>query len=46
MIRYLNSMLDLNLFAKELSEPESYGELVFKLKKIVDANYFQRSLLK
>ena len=26
-----------------LSEPEFYGDLVYKLKKIVGSNFFQRS---
>ena len=29
-----------------LSEPEFFGDLVYKLKKIVGSNNFQRSLLK
>ena len=46
MIWYLNSKLDLNLLCQGLSEPEFYGDLVYKLKKIVGSNNFQRSSLK
>ena len=40
MIWYLNFELDLNLLRQGLSEPEIYGNLVYKLKKIVGSNYF------
>ena len=44
MIRYLNSKLDLNLSgAKEL---EFYGDLVYKLKKIVFSNNFSAHFIK
>ena len=37
---YLNSELDLNIFCQGVSGPESYGDLVYKLKKIVGSNNF------
>ena len=47
MIWYLNSKLDLNLSCtKNFRNPEFYGDLVYKLKKIVGSDNFQRSLLK
>ena len=40
-------MLGLNTLLRHgLSEPEFYGDLVYKLKKIVGSKIFQRSLLK
>ena len=35
-----------SLLRQGLSEPDFYGDLVYKLKKIVGSNNFQRSLLK
>ena len=35
-----------SLLPKGLSQPEFYGDLVYKLKQIVGSNNFQRSLLK
>ena len=35
-----------SLLRKDLSQPEFYGDLVYKLKKIVCSNNFQRSSLK
>ena len=35
-----------SLLCQGLSEPEFYGDLVYKLKKIVGSNNFQRSSLK
>ena len=35
-----------SLLCQELSEPEFYGDLVYKLKKIVGSKKFQRSSLK
>ena len=35
-----------SLLRQRLSEPEFNGDLVYKLKKIVGSNYFQRSSLK
>ena len=43
MIWYLDSKLDMR---QERPEPEFNGNLVYKLKKIVGANNFQRSSLK
>ena len=34
------------LFGQGLSEPEFYGDLLYKLKKIVGSNNFQGSSLK
>ena len=42
LIWYLNSKWDLNL----LSEPEFYGDLVYKLKKIVGPNNFSAQFIK
>ena len=42
MIWYLNSKLDLN----GLSEHEFYGDLVYKLKKIVGSNNFSVQFIK
>ena len=46
MIWYLNSKLDLNLLRHGLSEPEFYGDLVYKLKKIVGSNNFSAQFIK
>ena len=46
MISYLNSKLDLNYLARRTSEPEFYGDLVFKLKKIVGSNNFSAQFIK
>ena len=35
-----------SLLRQGLSEPDFYGDLVYKLKKIVGSNNFQRSSLK
>ena len=35
-----------SLLHQGLSEPEFYGDLVYKLKKIIGPNMFQRSLFK
>ena len=35
-----------SLLRKRLSEPDFYGDLVYKLKKIIGSYNFQRSLLK
>ena len=43
MIWFLNSK---SLLHQGLSEPDFYGDLVCKLKKIVGSNIFQRSSLK
>ena len=46
MIWYLNSKLDLNLScAKDFPNREFYGDLVYKLKKIIGSNNFQSSSL-
>ena len=46
MIWYLNSKLDLkHLLRQGLSEPEFYGDLVYKLK-IVDSNKFSAQIIK
>ena len=46
MIWYLNSKLDLNLsLCQGLSEPEFYGDLVYKLKKIVGSNNFSAQFI-
>ena len=46
MIWYLNSKLDLNILRRGLSEPEFYGDLVYKLKKIVGSNNFSTQFIK
>ena len=48
MIWFLNSKLDLNLScAKDsVSEPDFYGDLVYKLKKIVGSNNFSAQFIK
>ena len=47
MICYLNSKLDLNLSCiKDFLEPEFYGDLVYKLKKIVCPNNFSAQFIK
>ena len=44
---FLNSKFDFNHSgAKDFSEPDFYGDLVYTLKKIVGSNNFQRSSLK
>ena len=42
----MNSNLDLNLSCIGLSEPEFYGDLVYKLKKIVGSNNFSAQFIK
>ena len=42
MIWFQNSKLDLNL----LLEPDFYGDLVYKLKEIVDSNNFSAQFIK
>ena len=44
MIQYLNSKLNFNLSCT--NEPEFYGDLVYKLKKIVDLNSFSAQFIK
>ena len=46
--RYLNSKLDLNLslIRQGLSEHEFYGDLVYKLKKIVGSNNFSAQFIR
>ena len=46
MIWYLNSKLDLNLLRQGLSEPEFYGDLVYKLKTIVGSYNFSAQFIK
>ena len=48
MIWYLNSNLDLNLLnlAPRTLEPEFYGDLVYKLQKIVGFNIFLAQFIK
>ena len=46
MIWYLNSKLDLNLLRQGLLEPEFYGDLVYKLKKIVGFYNFPAQFIK
>ena len=47
MISYLNFKLGLkSLLHHGLSEPDFYGDLVYKLKKIIGSNNFQRTSLK
>ena len=47
MIWFLNSKLDLNsLLRQGLSEPDFYGDLVYKLKKIVGSNNFSAQFIK
>ena len=47
MIWYLNSKLDLNLsWPKVFWNPKFYDDLVYKLKKVVGSDNFQRSSLK
>ena len=47
MIGYLNSKLDFNLSCvKGFSELEFYGDLVYKLKKIVGSNNFSAQFIK
>ena len=45
MIWYLNSKLDLNHLRQGLSEPEFYGDLVYKLKKIVGSYNFSAQFI-
>ena len=45
MIWYWNSKLDLNLLSQGLSEPDFYGDLVYKLKKIVGSNNFSAQFI-
>ena len=45
MIWYLNSKLDLNLLRQGLLEPEFYGDLVYKLKKIVGSCNFSAQFI-
>ena len=47
MIRYLNPQVGLkSLLRQGLSEPEFYGDLVYKLKKIVGSNNFSVQFIK
>ena len=47
MIWFLNSKLDLNLpCAKDFHKPDFYGDLVYKLKKIVGSNNFSAQFIK
>ena len=47
MIWFLNSKLDLNFLLRQgLSEPDFYGDLVYKLKKIVGSNNFSAQFIK
>ena len=46
MIWFLNSKLDLNLSCAKDSEPYCYGDLVYKLKKIVGSNNFSAQFIK
>ena len=46
MIWYLNSKLALSLLRQRISEPEFYGDLVYKLKKIVGSNNFSAQFIK
>ena len=47
MTWYQNSIWDSNLFLKQgLSEPEFYGGLVYKFKKIVGRNDFSDQFMK
>ena len=47
MICFLNSKLDLNLScAKAFFEPDFYGDLVYKLKKIFGSNNFSAQFIK
>ena len=47
MISYLNFKLGLkSLLHHGLSQPDFYGDLVYKLKKIIGSNNFQRTSLK
>ena len=47
MTWYLISKLDLKSFLRQgLSEPEFYGDLVYKLKKIVGSNNFSVQFIK
>ena len=47
MVCYLSSKSDFNLFLRQgLSEPEFYGDLVYKLKKIVCSNIFSEKFIK
>ena len=47
MIWFLNSKLDLNLFcAKDFRNLILYGDLVYKLKKIVGSNNFSAQFIK
>ena len=39
-------MLDLNLLYQELAKPEFYGDLVYKMKKIVGSNNFSAQFIK
>ena len=45
LISKINIVLK-SLLHQRLSEPEFYGDLVYKLKEIVGSNNFLRSLLK
>ena len=46
MIWYINSNLDLSILRQGLSEPEFYGDLVYKLKRIVGSNNFSAQFIK
>ena len=46
MIWYLNSISDLSLScARDLQSQSFYGDLVYKLKKIVSTNYFSAQFI-
>ena len=46
MIRYLNSKFDKSLLHRGLLEPEFYGDMVYKLKKIVGSYNFSEQFIK
>ena len=46
MIWYLNSKLDLNLLFHGLLEPSFYGDLLYKLKKIIGSFNFSAHFIK
>ena len=45
MIWYVNSKLNLNLLCQGVSEPEFYGDLVYKLMKIFGSNNFSAQFI-
>ena len=46
LILRTNGYIDLNLLCQGLSEPDFYGDLVYKLKKIVGSNNFSAQFIK